>query len=342
MRVRIEHETTFRYATPAHASFDEVRLSPRNDERQNLLDFALQIDPPSRTTSYVDHFGTVVHAFNVWPPHDHLTIRATSTVVTSPRATPPDGTGDLAALEDPAFRDREAEWLHPSPLASGGDHLDTFAQHVRRVVKPDSVTALIAGVCHEVHGRFRYRTGSSYVSSTVDDLLERGTGVCQDFAHLSIATLRDLGIPARYVSGYFYAGPRDHVELDVPLEVQSHAWVEALVPGWGWYEVDPTNDCPADERHVVVAVGRDYSDVSPVRGVVRGGASELSVTVTMVAPSEHGPRRALPSLAPNPRDALTSVRAERARRRAHGDGVLSAGVAQSPATIAQAQQQQQQ
>ena len=112
--------------------------------------------------------------------------------------------------------------------------------------------------------------------------------------------------------------------------------------GWGWYEVDPTNDCPADERHVVVAVGRDYSDVSPVRGVVRGGASELSVTVTMVAPSEHGPRRALPSLAPNPRDALTSVRAERARRRSHGDGVLSAGVAQSPATLAQAQQQQQQ
>ena len=341
MRVRVEHETTFRYATPAHASFDEVRLTPRNDERQNLLDCSLQIDPPARTTSYVDHFGTVVHAFNLWPAHDHLTIRATSTVVTSMRRVPPDDAGELDALEDPVLRDHEAEWLHSSPLASGGDHLDTFAQHVRRVVKPSSVAELVRGVCREVHGRFRYRSGSSYVSSTVDDLLERGTGVCQDFAHLSIATLRDLGIPARYVSGYFYAGPPNDLRFDVPLEVQSHAWVEALIPGWGWHEIDPTNDCPADERHVVVAVGRDYGDVSPVRGVVRGGAAELAVSVTMVAPSEHAPRRAVQPMTPNPRDALTSVRAERARRRSHADSAPSAGVAQSPASIAQAQQQQQ-
>ena len=113
------------------------------------------------------------------------------------------------------LRDSEAEWLHESPLASGGDHLSTFAQHVRQVVRPGSVAELVLGVNHEVNGRFSYSPGSSYVSSTVDDLLERGTGVCQDFAHLMIATLRDLGVPARYVSGYFYAGPPGEIELDV-------------------------------------------------------------------------------------------------------------------------------
>ena len=147
------------------------------------------------------------------------------------------------------------------------------------------MVGLIAGVCGEVHRRFPYASGTSFVSSTVDDLLERGTGVCQDFAHLTIATLRELGVPARYVSGYFHASSEP--ESDKVLDLESHAWVEALVPGHGWVEVDPTNDCPADERHVTVAVGRDYGDVSPLRGVLTGGAGQrLEVSVTMVSPSQ--------------------------------------------------------
>ena len=193
MKVHIEHETAFTYAEPASASFNEVRLVPRNNESQNLLDSQIVIDPPAKTVSYRDHFGTMVHVFDVWPPHTGLSVTGRSTVVTYPRRQPVVVEGDLAALEDPLLRDSEAEWLHDSPLASGGDHLSTFAQHVRRVVHPTSVVALVLGIAHEVNGRFRYATGTSYVSSTVDDLLERGTGVCQDFAHLMISTLRDLG-----------------------------------------------------------------------------------------------------------------------------------------------------
>ncbi len=298
MRVTIRHTTMFRYPKPARASFNELRLTPRNDEGQNLISFALTLDPRARTTTYRDHFGTLVHAFNVNAPHDQLTITGESRVVTYPRARLPTdgdtGAGDLAQLEDPELRDEQAEWLHASPLSSGGEPLSTFSQHVRQVVAPESVLALVRGIAHEVRARFTYVSGTSYVSSTVDDLLERGTGVCQDFAHLMIATLRDLGVPARYVSGYFYAGHGDP-EPDTPLEVESHAWVEAYVPGLGWVAYDPTNDCPADERHVTVAVGRDYTDVAPVRGtLVGGGGQKLAVAVTMVAPSSPFPAVPLP------------------------------------------------
>ncbi len=288
MRVRIRHTTRFRYGEPAAGSFNELRLTPRNDEHQNLLSFQLIVQPKARPVSYRDHFGTTVHAFNIWAPHDELVIVGESTVMTYPRPAAPPGGGDLTQLADPVLRDTYAEWLHPSPLASGGDQLATFSRHIQKVVHPESVMALVTGVAHEVHERFTYASGESFVSSTVDDLLGRGSGVCQDFAHLAIATLRDLGVPARYVSGYFFADPNP--ATDVPIEVESHAWVEALIPGHGWIEVDPTNDCLADERHVIVAVGRDYSDVAPVRGVMTGGAGQvLDVSVTMVKPSLSAP-----------------------------------------------------
>ena len=312
MRMTIRHTTRFVYAQPARASFNEVRLSPRNDEQQNLISFRLTTDPPARTTSYRDHFGTLVQAFNVWAPHDHLTITGESQVVTYPRPPFPDEddderAGKLEALEDPELVDDNAEWLFESALASGGDPLTDFAQHVRQVSRPKSVLSLIRGVNDEVHHRFTYATGSSYVSSTVDDQLKRGTGVCQDFAHLAIATLRDLGIPARYVSGYFYAGNADP-EPDTALLVESHAWVEALVPGYGWVAMDPTNACPADERHVTVAVGRDYSDVAPVRGTLHGGDGQiLEVAVTMVAPSSP-----FPLTDPTPRQTPAERRNQRA------------------------------
>ena len=289
MRLRIRHTTRLDYEKMATASFNEVRLTPRHDEHQNLLASSVTTDPPAAQTTYVDHFGTLVHAFNVWPPHQALVVTGESTVVTHARRKIPaadsPAAAPLAALADKQLRDREAEWLHPSALASGGDPLRTFARHVQTVVQPTTVVALIEGVCAEVHRRFPYASGTSFVSSTVDDLLERGTGVCQDFAHLTIAALRELGVPARYVSGYFHASSEP--EHDVLLDLESHAWVEALVPGHGWVEVDPTNNCPADERHVTVAVGRDYSDVAPLRGVLTGGGGQrLEVSVTMVSPSQ--------------------------------------------------------
>jgi transglutaminase-like putative cysteine protease len=309
MRVTIRHTTRFTYDTPARASFNEARLAPRHDEQQNLISFRLIVDPAVRSTTYRDHFGTVVQAFNVWAPHDHLVITGESAVITYPRPKLPEvddsRAGSLEALESPDLIDLQAEWLHTSVLAGGGEPLSAFATHVRKVVNPKSVLELVIGVNHEVHRRFTYVTGVSYVSSTVDDLLERGTGVCQDFAHLMIATLRDLGVPARYVSGYFYAGNGDP-DPNTPLDVESHAWVEALIPGYGWVAMDPTNDCPADERHVTVAVGRDYQDVSPIRGTLQGGSGQkLEVAVTMVAPSTP-----FPPAGPAPRPRREPLTAE--------------------------------
>lgn len=280
MRVRIRHTTTFRYAEPASGSFNELRLTPRNDERQNLLSFRLHVSPRARTTEYRDHFGTRVHAFNVWPAHDELSVVGESTVVSAARETVPDGAGAFEALEEPAFRDAHAEWLYPSPLASGGDHLMTFAQHVRRVVRPASVLALVTGASHEVHRRFTYATGASYVTSTVDDLLERGTGVCQDFAHLLIGLCRSIGIPARYVSGYTVSTNGSESGAGIADTEASHAWAEAYTPMHGWRGFDPTNDLVASTAHIKMAIGRDYADVPPTRGTFRGQADErLTVTV---------------------------------------------------------------
>lgn len=292
MRLSIRHSTRFVYTEPATASFNEVRLAPRNDEHQNVLSFELSTDPAASVTSYVDHYGTLVHAFNIWPEHTSLTVTGISAVVTYPRIEPLSVPGDLQQLREYAVVDRQAEWLHPSPLASGGDPLASFADHVHGVVQADSAYDLVRGVCDEVHRRFPYTSGTSFVSSTVDDLLERGTGVCQDFAHLAIATLRRLGVPARYVSGYFHASTEP--EPDQVLDLESHAWIQAMVPGFGWLEFDPTNNCLADERHVIVAVGRDYADVAPLRGVLTGGGGQrLEVSVTMVTPGtvsvESGP-----------------------------------------------------
>lgn len=225
----------------------------------------------------------VMHALNVWPPHGSLTVTGESTVVTYPRPQLSPGAGDLAALRDPLLVERHAEWLHPSALAGGGDPLAAFADHVGRVADAGSVAELVRGVCDEVHQRFPYTSGTSFVSLTVDDLLERGTGACQDFAHLAIASLRRLGVSARSVSGYFHASAEP--AQDQVLDLQSHAWIEALIPGVGWVEMDPTNNFAADERPVGVAVGRDYADVAPLRGVLTGGGGQrLEVSVTMVSP----------------------------------------------------------
>jgi len=302
VRLRIRHTTRFRYAKPARASFNQVRLTPRHDETQNLLSFSLLVSPQARLTRHHDHFGTLVHTFNIHPAHHELVIVGESEVVSGPRRQPTgteegteEGTvaGGIDALAEPAFVDAYAEWLHPSPYTSDAEALPAFSAQARAAGEaygqPGSVRDLVEGVCRHVRGYFTYAPGSTYVHTTVAEALERRRGVCQDYVHVAVGTLRALGVPARYVSGYFY-NRRGEPHPDVPVEVQSHAWLEAFVPGFGWWEYDPTNGCPADERHVVVAVGRDYGDVAPVSGVLQGGGGQrLQVTVEMVVPSTPPP-----------------------------------------------------
>ena len=281
MRYRITHRTAYTYAAPAHESFNEVRLRPVSDEVQTCLDFNLAIDPPATVITFQDYYGNTVHDFGVPYLHDRLCIEAASDVVTfaaadQPLAGPRDGDPDrsppMAGLAaDLDFADEHAEFLIPSAYVA----LDSASADLASVLlaaDPGATTyAFLRAAAGHVHRHLHYRVGATTVHSTVADVLAGGSGVCQDFSHLLISLCRHARLPARYVSGYLG---------DVAESAASHAWAEAYVPPYGWLGIDPTTGAPCTGRHVKVAVGRDYADVSVVRGTYRGGAaSSLEVTV---------------------------------------------------------------
>ncbi|HKG26920.1 MAG TPA: transglutaminase family protein, partial [Thermomicrobiales bacterium] len=251
MRYRITHRTAYRYADPAYESFNEVRLHPVSDAAQVCLDFSLTIDPPAAVTSFRDYYGNSVHHFGVPYLHDHLTIEATSEVITFapvdrpatvPAADEPDRSPPLMELAaDPALADDHAEFLIPSTYV--GLEFDS-AEFARALLAADphvSAYEFVRRTGVVVHDRLEYRLGVTTVHSTVAEVLAGGSGVCQDFAHLLIALCRHAGLPARYVSGYLG---------DVAASAASHAWVEAFVPPYGWVGLDPTVGAPCTGRHV--------------------------------------------------------------------------------------------
>ena len=281
MRLDIRYATTFSYDAPVRESQNELRACPATDARQALVHYHVTTTPSSRVTSYVDFWGTRVDTFGIRAPHDRLEVVAEATVETD--AQPPlADTVDVAEVQAPLFVENHLEYLQPSPhVRWSGDVAD--AAHACR----ESAGPRLADVVMAVHDRcseLTYRTGETYVGVPVDDVFRGGSGVCQDFAHLSLAMYRELGIPARYVSGYLFAVD-DATGQDAgadEVRVETHAWVEVAVPGQGWYALDPTNRQPVGERHVTIGRGRDYDDVAPFRGVFNGRSEHtLEVVVTM-------------------------------------------------------------
>ncbi len=281
MRYRIVHRTAYQYATPVHESFNEVRLQPVSGPTQTCLDFDLAIDPPATVITYRDYYGNAVHDFGVPYLHDHLTVEATSDVITfaaaaeplaGPRGAEPDTSPRLATLAaDNGVADEFAEYLGGSMYVALDAAAGELSHRLVAVGGNDTAYIFARRVGAYIHDRFTYRVGVTTVRSTASELIAGGSGVCQDFAHLFIALCRHAHLPARYVSGYLG---------DVTESEASHAWAEAYVPPWGWIGFDPTVGGPCTGRHVQVATGRDYADVSVVRGTYRGGAeATLAVSV---------------------------------------------------------------
>ncbi len=284
MYYRIHHVTRFRYNAPISESIMEVRIQPRSDGLQHCLDFQLHTSPRARIMTYRDDLGNRVHHFDVPNRHSQLTITADALVELTaspppPLALPPAAWDELDAL---TAADEYWDMLKPSHFARPGDLLRHFARELQVQRRADPLTAL-RDLNTALYHSLEYSKESTKVDSPIDDALRARRGVCQDFAHIMIALVRELGIPCRYISGYFSHQARDDERW---TEGATHAWVEALLPHLGWVGFDPTNDLLADERHIRVALGRDYADVPPTRGVFRGKAeSELSVTVK-VLPSD--------------------------------------------------------
>jgi transglutaminase-like putative cysteine protease len=282
MLLRISHRTRFAYDLPAHDSHNELRLRPLEDAEQRCHSFELSIDQPAAVLAYRDFFGNHAHSVSVSAPHRELTIVARSVVerpeTLAQKTWPEMMFRDFLAEDEAHIRDY-CEFLNPS-------HYIPFSKRLQRLFwmarpgETEDVAAYVARVVAWVRDQFDYQKARTNVHSSVDDILKAGGGVCQDFAHLTIGLLRLAGVPARYVSGYL--APRVSATGDAPLgEQASHAWLEAWIPHSGWSGFDPTNRYRTDERHVRVAVGRDYADVPPLRGMYRSLTTSQVMTVDL-------------------------------------------------------------
>jgi len=280
MPLRICHTTRFSYDSPAYQSHNEVRMRPVDAAGQQCLEFALEIEPAATVFEYRDYYGNDVHAFSVHSQHDALSITARSLVDSAPPDPPslPPVTFEEFLADDTARMQTWFDFLGASPHVPFSEKLKKFFW-LTRPRQSDDVTAYVAQVVRFVRDQFAYEPGVTHVHSTVEEILSVGAGVCQDFAHLTIAILRLAGVPSRYVSGYL--APLPNASQASLAEQASHAWIEAQLPGQGWTGFDPTHGCRIDARHIKVAIGRDYSDVTPLRGVYRSFGNKQTMTVEL-------------------------------------------------------------
>ena len=282
MMFDIRHVTQYNYDDPVRESLMELRMQPRPSHGQNLINFTIETDPQAQMFSYVDPWGNTVRHFDVPHPHRRLTITAHSLVETDAPAPLPGALdmGEWERLKSDAVLGDCWDFLRPHGFAASTPALQQFCaeRNLDSLRSLDPLTAL-GGLSRLLYKGLDYEAGITGADSPLDEALVAGRGVCQDFAHIMITVCRSWGIPARYVSGYLSTS-RDQGERSDPQA--THAWVEVYLPSLRWIGFDPTNDVLTSERHIPVAIGRDYSDVPPSRGVFKGDAeSQLSVGVSV-------------------------------------------------------------
>jgi len=277
MILHLLHRTTFAYAGTARDSFNEARLRPVTDHLQACRAFSLRISPTITPREYRDFYGNTVHYFELADNHTKLVIEAVSTVETVPLANRPAVPRVPATeLKRSIERDLLAEFFSSSHYVPLDVELWREAQDALAEGRGD-VWGDVRRLGAHIYRTFAYKPKTTGVNTRATDALKLRMGVCQDFAHVHLGLCRSLGIPARYVSGYFFNTTRRPREIEA-----SHAWIEAYVPNYGWAAFDPTHDRPADDRYVKVAVGRDYADIRPVNGTYRGAPTRsLKVEVAV-------------------------------------------------------------
>jgi transglutaminase-like putative cysteine protease len=280
-RLEVKHVTVYRYDRPVVASYNEARVTPLTTPGQIVIDSRVSVKPAAGMFAYWDYWGALVHSFDVHDPHQSLRVTSSSLVETglgedallerTPKEPPP----SWSQLGGEELADAFYEFLAPSSLVSPSDLADVAGSLREGCGSPDDAVPV---ALEWASSQLEYAHGATDVGTSALDAWRAGRGVCQDFSHLALAVLRALGIPARYVSGYFY--PKEEGALGAKVMGESHAWVEAWTGDWrGW---DPTNRVKAGQRHVIVARGRDYADVAPLKGIFSGPpGSSTDVTVEL-------------------------------------------------------------
>jgi len=295
MRLSVTHRTSYSYGDPVTTSHHEARLAPREGETQRTVAHELDITPtPEARRRRFDYFGNRTVHFSLSEPHRALTVIARSIVELRPTMAP-----DLRAspgwetVRDRLKADRRRDVLDAyamtfdSPYIAAASELLAFSERFFERGRPllEAVQQLVASI----HGEFTYDPRATDLATPLLDVLRERRGVCQDFAHLAIGCLRSRGLAARYVSGYLLTRPPPGKVKLVGADA-SHAWFATFVPEYGWVDFDPTNNMIPAGEHVTIAHGRDFSDVTPIRGVILGGGHhQLAVAVDVDALDENTP-----------------------------------------------------
>jgi transglutaminase-like putative cysteine protease len=273
-RLQVVHTTEVSYSAPVRASFNEARMTPLTIPAQVTLESRVTAGAGVPVWTYCDYWGTLVSVFDITDPHESLTIRAQAMVETG------QGLADAAPARLPwaelraqTASGRLLEFLMPTPLTTVTPDVAAMVLDAVRDADPVEAATEIAS---RVRSQVSYMAGATGVRTNAQEAWDQGQGVCQDMAHLTVALLREAGLPARYVSGYLHADPS--AEPGQTVVGESHAWVEYWAGSW--LPCDPTSGAPVRERHVVVARGRDYTDIPPLKGIYHGApTSSLDVTV---------------------------------------------------------------
>jgi transglutaminase-like putative cysteine protease len=280
MLLRIQHETKLRYSEPVAETVFEVRMAPQSDEDQTSLGYRLRTTPAAPVTSYRDGFGNRVDLFNIMAPYQDLVIQTTTLMRIHRRCNQARlAEADLTIGGDGATALEALEFLQPSALVNRSSDLDAFVATLPRPESPRALSAVIPQVMNAVRSRLKYEKKVTTARTPLSEALGLGRGVCQDFAHLFLGACRAIGVPARYVSGY----------INGPGELATHAWCQVWGGRIGWVDVDPTRNTLADDNYVITAVGRDFFDVPPNRGVWKGQADEVITVTVTVEPTERMP-----------------------------------------------------
>lgn len=287
MYYRIRHLTRFRYSEPVTESIMELRMHPRTESLQRCLDYQLAVTPKANIHTYRDYLGNSVHHFDIPAAHAQLQIMSESVVEMKPWAAAPARLPASAWEElDQAVEEGDFwEMLLPSSFCRTTPLLEKAAGEFG-VVRRDDPLSVLLELSERVFVSFEYTPRSTNVDSPIDEALTQRKGVCQDFSHIFITLARRLGIPSRYVSGYLHHRKEDNDRSD---DGATHAWVECWLPGLGWVGIDPTNNLLAGERHIRTALGRDYADVPPARGVFKGSAKTQLTVAVDVSPFDELP-----------------------------------------------------
>jgi transglutaminase-like putative cysteine protease len=286
---RITHRTDYSYEQAVSSSYGQLHMLPRELPTQRCHSASVDVSPaPERYRERTDFFGNRAAYFALHEPHRHLRVTVTSVVEVQGRAAELSLFGqqswedvrDVAAGGD--IPHEALQYLLDSPRIAAAD---VYREYAAGAFRPgEGVFEAVAALCSQIHADFEYKPGSTSVTTTLEQAFANRRGVCQDFAHLGIACLRSLGLPARYVSGYLETDPPPGRPKLTGAD-GSHAWLSVFVPQAGWIDIDPTNDQLVGDRYITTAIGRDYGDVPPMNGVIytTGKTEKLDVSVDVTA-----------------------------------------------------------